>query len=296
MKAMVLAAGFGTRLRPLTNRRPKPLVPFGDGHSLERAVTMLRQAGATKVVVNAHHLAEQVQAWAAAEAQVEVSVEHAILGTAGGVAAASTLLGDGDVVVMNGDIMAAMDLALLQAKGRQGDGALAVLGHGPMRAAGLGTVGLCAQGRVVRLRDFRGREAETCSADFVGTQWIAGAARGFLPEQGCLVGDFYMPLLRAGRWLATAEICDGFFDVGTLGDYLAAQRSWLGTRQAWCGAGVQVEAGVHLEKSVVGAGARIQGSGRLEGCVVWPGAVATAPLRHCIVLDDASVVSLDGAI
>src|SRR5580693_8036978 len=111
---MVLAAGLGTRLRPLTDQRAKPLVPVGDRAALAHVLDRLRAAGVPHAVVNAHHHADQVSAFVRGGSwDVRVSEERELLGTAGGVAHARALLGGGDLLLWNGDILAEVDLAAL---------------------------------------------------------------------------------------------------------------------------------------------------------------------------------------
>lgn len=106
MKAMLLAAGLGTRMRPLTEATAKPLLPLG-GHSLlDHALDRLRDAGVTEVVVNAYWHADHIAAHLATRAggpHTIVRREEALLGTGGGVAAALDLLGTGPFFVINGD-------------------------------------------------------------------------------------------------------------------------------------------------------------------------------------------------
>ncbi len=85
--AMVLAAGFGTRLRPLTEVFPKPLVPLGDRSVLAHIVDRLAAAGAPRVVVNRHHLRQRFDdaAMSRLALPLSLSAEDDILGTAGGV-------------------------------------------------------------------------------------------------------------------------------------------------------------------------------------------------------------------
>jgi len=104
--AMVLAAGLGTRMRPLTHDRPKPLLPLEGRSLLHHAMDRLRDAGIENVVVNAHWFAEQVaDAVAAHGARPEPVVlrETALLETGGGVKAALPHLGTQPFVVVNGD-------------------------------------------------------------------------------------------------------------------------------------------------------------------------------------------------
>ena len=88
MKAMVFAAGLGTRLRPLTNDRPKALVTIGGRTLLEIALTRLRSFGVGEAIVNVQHFAEQIVAYLAANRnfgmRIEVSHEKVLLDTGGG--------------------------------------------------------------------------------------------------------------------------------------------------------------------------------------------------------------------
>lgn len=106
-RAMVLAAGFGKRLRPLTDTTPKPLVRLR-GHSLlDRILDRLEAAGVEEVVVNLHHLAEKIEAHLAKRPGPRVVYsreEEEILETGGGVAKALPLLGEGPFYVCNGDV------------------------------------------------------------------------------------------------------------------------------------------------------------------------------------------------
>src|SRR5258708_10278422 len=112
---MVLAAGLGTRLRPLTDHCAKPLVPVGDRPMVAHVLERLRTAGVSRIVVNSHHRVDEVRDFFRSQPHVRVSEEQELLGTAGGLAYASESLGEGDVAVWNADILADFVLpALLQ--------------------------------------------------------------------------------------------------------------------------------------------------------------------------------------
>ena len=279
---MVLTAGLGTRLRPLTDLRPKPLVPVGDRSVLAHAIDTLRRAGATHFAVNAYHMPGAVQA-EADRLGVEVSVESDLLGTAGGVARARDILGDGAVLIWNGDVFADVDaLALVMAHEASAPEATLVV---MPRPGGEGNVGLDEEGRVVRLR----RESvgpEVRSADFACVHVLGGALRSRLPERGCLVGDVYIPALRRGATLRAVEHRGSWHDVGSIGAYIDGNLEWLRARgvASWRGPGASVDAGVTLDRTLVMAGARVEGAGAVVRCVVWDGAVARAPLANAVVL------------
>jgi MurNAc alpha-1-phosphate uridylyltransferase len=104
--AMILAAGLGTRMRPLSESVPKPLLEISGSTLLDRAIDRLVLAGVERVVVNAHYKAEIVAAHLAGrpKPRVEISREEELLETGGGVARALPLLGDSFFVV-NGDVL-----------------------------------------------------------------------------------------------------------------------------------------------------------------------------------------------
>jgi mannose-1-phosphate guanylyltransferase len=280
---MVLAAGYGTRLLPLTAGRVKSLLPVGDRPALAQVLDRLSAAGVPRVVVNAHHRAEDIQAFAASRgAGVAVSEEKELLGTAGGVAHAASALGRGDVIVWNADVIADIDLrGLAAAHAVAGAEATLVV---QIRPLGRGPVGLDHKGCVARLRAERFAD-EVHGGEFVGVSVLSAGMRARLPERGCLVGDAWLPALRSGAKLRAFEYGSSWHDIGTPRGYLAGNLAWLRARRLdhWAGEGAQVTPGVILDQSILGAGAMAVGSGPLARCVVWAGACATAPLTDAIV-------------
>jgi mannose-1-phosphate guanylyltransferase len=280
---MVLAAGLGTRLRPLTDHTPKPLVPLGDRPMLSHVVAALRARGEGRIAVNAHHCAEAISEWATAQTDVFVSSEKDLLGTAGGVAHARALLGHAEVLVYNGDIIADVDVAALRAALR----GVLCLAVAP-RAANEGNVGIAADGRVTRLRKTSFAE-EARGGDFLGIYVIARDFVSAFPEPGNLIEDVCFPALARGDLITTFDVTTPFTDLGTKEAYLSANLAWLGARESWAGPRTHVADGVRLKRSIVGEGAKVVGSGDLEECVVWPNATATAPLSFAVVTPHQTV-------
>ena len=103
--AMLLAAGFGTRMRPLTGTLPKPLLEIGGRTMLDRTLDKAVEAGVTRAVVNTHHLAAQVErrVKARTEPEIVISRETEILDTGGGVLNALDALGEAPFFVLNSD-------------------------------------------------------------------------------------------------------------------------------------------------------------------------------------------------
>ncbi len=280
---MILCAGLGTRLRPLTEELPKPLVPIGDRSILAHTAAELVAAGFLGAVINTHHLPGAFTSEISSlPITIEVIHEPTIRGTAGGVAGARALLGPAPVLVWNGDILVQPPIDALLAAAGEGGLCLAVA----PRAAGEGTVGLAADGRVVRLRGERFGD-ESAGGDYVGVAALGARCLQELPAEGCLIGDVALPLLRRGAVVWTRPVSGDWTDAGDPASYLEANLLWLARyanhEGSWLGPGARLESGVRLSNSVVGAGAQIRGEGPVARCVVWPGASAEAPLSDAIV-------------
>jgi len=213
---------------------------------------------------------------------IAVSEERELLGTAGGLTRAAPLLGPGEVLVWNADIIANVDLRTLVAShaSRDSEATLVIQPAPPAH----GPVGVDEQGRVVRLRQERFGD-EVSGGEFLGISLLGASLRERLPERGCLVGDGFLPALRAGRTLRAFGHHAPWYDVGTVATYLAANLAWLDVRglERWAGEGARVAPGVRLDRAVVGRGAQVVGSGPITRCVLWPDARATAPLAGAVV-------------
>jgi len=118
MKAMILAAGYGTRLRPLTANIPKALVKVGGKTLLEWTIQKLKAVGVTSIVINLHHFAEKIETFLQENSnfdiQIELSRETEILGTGGGLIKATNFLQDVPwFIVHNVDVLSTVPLAEL---------------------------------------------------------------------------------------------------------------------------------------------------------------------------------------
>jgi mannose-1-phosphate guanylyltransferase len=115
MKAMILAAGLGTRLAPLTSNRPKPLVPVGNRPIIHRTITWLKSHGVDEIVVNAHHHRNQIRKYLDGGRpfgmKIHISEESEILGTGGGIRKTRWFWDNEPFVVVNGDILTDIDLS-----------------------------------------------------------------------------------------------------------------------------------------------------------------------------------------
>jgi MurNAc alpha-1-phosphate uridylyltransferase len=133
--AIILAAGEGRRMKPLTDTRPKPLIKVAEKSLLERHIEGLAGAGFTEIIVNASYFASQIVDFCDdrqfGDARVTVVVEETLLETAGGIVNALPLLGERPFVVVNGDVYTDFPLARLQALDLQDDLAHLVMAPNP---------------------------------------------------------------------------------------------------------------------------------------------------------------------
>jgi MurNAc alpha-1-phosphate uridylyltransferase len=118
MKAMILAAGRGERMRPLTDHIPKPLLPVGGKPLIVWHIETLAKAGFRELVINHAHLGQQIETTLGDGRQFGVSIQYSpeaeALETAGGIANALPLLGDDPFLVVNGDVFCDYDFAQIK--------------------------------------------------------------------------------------------------------------------------------------------------------------------------------------
>ncbi len=128
MKAMIFAAGLGTRLKPLTDRMPKALVPVGGKPLLQILLEKLEKNGFTDVVINVHHFADMIEQWCQGRGNIAFSDERSeLLETGGGIRHAAPLLKDaGRFLIHNVDILSNVDLPSFWEAGDEAEAALLV--------------------------------------------------------------------------------------------------------------------------------------------------------------------------
>ena len=296
-RAMVLAAGYGTRLRPLTDRLPKPLVPVLGRPLLARVVEGLRAAGARRIAINSHHLPEQiarcVEQFALSDHACEYRLLHEpdILGTGGALVNARAFLDQGEPFLLhNGDVLTDLDLRALVAAHRAG-GALVTLALADDSATN--SVLLAPDGRVL---DINGRQAvapdEGRLLTYTGVAVIEPALFRWLPGSGyaTLVEALLSALAdqpRAVRGFAPSPLY--WNDLGTIARLLAAHRDLLvegptaWPRAAGEGAALYLAQGAAVAPDAqvegflsLGRGARVAGGARLADCVVLDGVTVPA--------------------
>lgn len=295
VRALVLAAGRGERLRPLTLELPKPLLPVGGKPLAAWSLDRLARLGCDAAALNLHHLGAAIRdrfGDAHGRLPLVYSPERELAGTGGALPPLREFLGAAAVVLLvNGDSLCRWPLRELVAAHRRG-GALATLlvhrGADPRDFGG----GVAVEGerkdRVARIVAFRrgalAWEAARSHRVFAGAAALAPELLERLPEgRSDIVAALYEPMLAAGEPIAAVATSRPWFDLGTPARYLAAALAWGLAGRPRQGALVlpeaEVDATARLRRSVVERGARIGAGSRLLGTLVMPGAQVGAGAR-----------------
>ncbi len=212
--AMIFAAGFGTRMAPLTNTRPKPMLTLGGRPMIDYCIAMIRAAGDFGIVVNTHYLAEQIETHLAGLPNLQcIREEPGILETGGGLRNALPLLGQAPVITANSDVIwsGTNPVTQLLAAWRPDrmDGLMTMV---PMTAArghtGFGDFFLEPDNRLRR----RG-EAETAPFIYGGVQIIKTQGLADFSEDSFSVSRLWDRMIAAGRLFGVVHQ-DGWTDIG----------------------------------------------------------------------------------
>jgi NDP-sugar pyrophosphorylase family protein len=297
--AFVLGAGLGTRLRSLTDQRPKPLIPVANKPLITYAFDHLLGAGIRRFVVNTHWR-EKAYATAFPDGhyrQVPIEFRHEapeILETAGGIKNVEDLLGNETFVVYNGDILSDLPLEpAIRTHLERGNEVTMVLRSkdGPLQVAFD-----AASGNVV---DIGKRLDPTSAADFLftGIYLVSPAFFRRIPAaQKIGVVPIFLEMLKTRARLGGVVIDAGeWWDLGTREQYLFVHAHLAALRPGppgWIAATAQIAATARITgATAIGARARVGEHATLHDCIVWDGA-HIAPgslLNKCIVKDDAVV-------
>jgi NDP-sugar pyrophosphorylase family protein len=243
-KALILAAGEGTRLRPLTLDRPKPMLPINGKPVLEYTVGWLREHGVRDIAINLHHRPEVIVNHFGDGSALGVSIvyshEDSILGTAGAVRKLNGFLSGGPLIVVYGDVLTDMNLRTLLAFHHQN------LARDPMTRVTMslyhvpnptevGLVGLDHRGRVTRFVEKPKPEEVFTDLANAGVLIIEPDIVKYIPSDTFYdFGQHLLPqLLRAGismyGWVIPEKAY--LLDIGTPDKYAQAQLEWPGRYQ-----------------------------------------------------------------
>lgn len=234
---MILAAGFGTRLRPLTDTCPKPLIDVGGKPMIAFALELVRSAGITEIAINLHHLGKQIRDTLGHGKIHGVHItyfeEDPILDTGGGISAARSFLEGGDFVVLNADTVTDLPLTEMIAFHRERRATATMFLRRDPEAARYGLIEIDSHGRI---RRFLGQPAEVdeplTRLMFGGVHILSPRVFEYLPD-----GIYSITRQTYPRLLAAAEplygyVFDGYWQVLDTPEGLEAGRAQAAQRGA----------------------------------------------------------------
>jgi mannose-1-phosphate guanylyltransferase len=277
---MILAAGYGTRLRPITYTMPKPMVPLAGRPLIAHLVGFVRAAGVNEIVINLHHFPEMIEQYLRGEfpdVTFHFSREPELLGTGGGVRKARALLErEEDFFLMNGDTYQSPRFGDLQ-RARRNQNAISAmtLRHPPQ--GDRYTAVWAENGNVNGFGKGRGE-----ALMFSGSHCVSSRIFLDIPDRDVsdLTGDVYQPLVARGEEKIAAAIDDNpmWFDIGTLQRYLIASHA-LGNmigksviegdvRDTVVWDDCFIGRGVRLESCIVGHGVELRGEMNLREALI----------------------------
>jgi NDP-sugar pyrophosphorylase family protein len=279
---MIVAAGRGTRLRPLTDLRPKPALPVRGLPLIAYQLALLARHGVREVVINVHHLPELLmeaaRRWCPPGVDLRFSFEPELLDTGGAIRAVADFLRESDpCLLLGGDMLLDFDLGALVARHRARGDAVTLLLRDDPRAESFGSIGADAQGCVRRI----GRRFDLGGAVQAGVYtWVnvvAARALRDLPERRIFghLDHWIAPRLASGARDVFAEVARPeaclWEPVGTPSEYLEVnlqprRLSYLDAEAAASREGVRFAPGL-----VIGAGATLGAGASLQRAVVWDG-------------------------
>jgi len=292
MRALVLAAGLGTRLRPLTAALPKPLAPVGGRPVIEHLLARLAGEGIDRAVVNLHWMADQIVARLgerdAFGVELSWSHEEQLLGTAGAIRGARGLLGEGDIMVLSGDGLHDVALREVAQRHRQSGAAATITVRRLPRPETCALVALDEAGMVTRFVEKPPPEEVFTDLASIGIYCFSPAARELVRDGPCdIARDLIPALLERGMPVAAAHTDAWWSDIGTVAELTAANLAVVGadvrtalpadhtgTPGVHLYAGTRVAHGAVLEAPVAaGPSAAIGAGAHVHGAVILPGAV-----------------------
>jgi mannose-1-phosphate guanylyltransferase/phosphomannomutase len=312
VKAVVMAGGFGTRLRPLTANVPKPMVPLGNKPILEHTVELLKAHGFDDLLVLLYFLPEAITEHFGDGSRWGVRIRYvtpaADLGTAGAVKFAAESLGEA-VLVISGDIVTDFDLGAAVARHRQARAEATMVLTRVENPLAYGIVITDEAGRITRFLEKPSWGEVFSDTINTGIYLLEPSLFPAIPagREYDFGKDLFPALLRDGREVA-GHVADGYWrDVGDLVEYRLAHLDLLQgrvrltppgrkvagiERDVWLDEGARVDFTAHLGGAViVGRGARVEPNARIAQSVIGPGVVIGegAVLDGCVLWEGAEV-------
>jgi mannose-1-phosphate guanylyltransferase/mannose-1-phosphate guanylyltransferase/phosphomannomutase len=302
MRAMVLAAGLGTRLRPLTYEITKPMVPVLDRPVMEHILDLLARHSIGEVIANLHYFPDSIREYFGD--RMEYRYEEELLGTAGGVRACADFFGDEPFLVISGDALTDIDLTALTARHREAGGIATLAVKEVADTREYGVVLHDREGRITGFQEKPAPEEALSNLGNCGIYLFSPEIFDYFPARPFVdwAQDVFPVLLENDVPFHIHEVREYWNDVGSLaelrqgtfdalrgqlrldidgeevapGVIVAGDASLPPDSEvegpAWIGRDVRLGAGVRLTGPIViGDGARIGDGAQLRESIVFPG-------------------------
>jgi mannose-1-phosphate guanylyltransferase/mannose-1-phosphate guanylyltransferase/phosphomannomutase len=302
MKAMVLAAGLGTRLKPITFELPKPMVPVLDRPVMAHIVGMLESQGFDELIANLHHYPDTIREYFGD--RLEYSYEEELLGTAGGVRNVADFFGDEPVVIISGDALTDLDMTALVERHREAAGIATLTVKKVRETSEYGVVIHDDDGRIQGFQEKPDPDEALSDLANCGIYCFSPEIFDYFPDEPFAdwADDVFPALLDNDVPFHVHEIDSYWNDVGSLDEL--RQGTWdalegklriqvTGSETAddvvvgegsdlddvevvngpvWVGAGVEIDSGVRLMGPVaIGDGCKVGEGAALRDSIVFPG-------------------------
>ena len=290
-----MAAGFGTRLRPLTNNFPKALVPVLNKPVLERNIEYLHKYGIKDIIINAHYHADNIREFVISRkrhpSSLTVSIEDEILGTGGGIANCREFLKDDTFIVINSDILTNINLdTVIKNHNESGDIATLVL-HDYPRFNQIDIIG--NKIKTINKTTAPGRFA------FTGLHVLEPSIFDLLPGKkgyADIITACYNPMLESGKSINAYIASDHYWhDIGTLESYKKANLDFMKfeSMQFVKGENTRLDSSVVLKNwAVIGNNVTINKDAVIDSSIIWDNVIvkAGAQIKDSIITPGNNII------
>ncbi|MCS6884455.1 MAG: NDP-sugar synthase [Acidobacteriota bacterium] len=291
---MILAAGFGTRLWPLTIDRTKPAVPFLNKPLIVYSVEYLRSFGVDEIIVNLHHQAESIVAilgdGSSFSVRISYSYESVIMGTSGALDLVRELLQDGTFIVMNGKLVTNIDLAAAMQLHRSRNALATLVLKQNVAREKFSKVFVDTEGNILGFGAYPEASEEPVPLMFTGIQIMEPEILKYVPRGvfSHSTIDVYPKAIACGERIASYVAEGEWHELSTLRRYLDASLQLLSKsgKDIVLGEGCSIEPTAHVRNSVLWKNVTVGKAARLNRVVI--GDEVTVPPGT--VLSDAVIV------
>ncbi len=303
LRGVILAAGLGLRLRPLTGEIPKPLLPVAGRPIITLTLDRLVRVGCEAVAINLHHLGRKIRAAIGAkyrDMSIAYFEEPEILGTLGALSPMRQFLSSaGLVIVVNGDSLCRWPVTRLIERHRATGACATLLLAKRLDPTKLGGgVGVDRNGRIVQMRDSPAFGPVARRQVFAGMHvFRPDVLSGVSEGPADIVESLYLPLLERGERVGSFATAALWHDLGTPERYLEGALAWVAGRPggSWISPAADISPQASITRSIVEAGCRIEAGANLDRSVVLSGAVVGAGSRLQSVLLGPDVAIAPGS-